>query len=412
MQRLILQQYKQELKRELQNILYYWTDHTLDTNNGGFTGKIDSDNHVNHTAPKGSVLNARILWTFSAAYNQTPDNHVLDVANRAYQYFKDHFIDHEHGGVYWSVSPNGKPLDDKKQIYALAFAIYGLTEYFKASGNREAIDYALELYETIEERSFDVENEGYFEAFTREWDELADLRLSAKDDNEKKTMNTHLHVLEAYTNLYHHWPDENLKDQIARLIKNFIDHLVNKDTYHLILFSDEKWTPKSNAISFGHDIEAAWLLLEAAEAINNKHLIELVKDLGIKMTYAAANGLDTDGGLWYEYDPSKNHLVKEKHWWVQAEAMVGFFNAFELTTDADFLNKSYQTWEFVKSNLLDHVNGEWFWGLLPNGEIMPGEDKVGLWKCPYHNSRACIEIIKRISVYENNQLMEIESKHI
>lgn len=412
MQRLILQQYKQDLKRELQNILYYWTDHTLDTNYGGFIGKIDSDNNVNPTAPKGSVLNARILWTFSAAYNQTPDNHVLDVAKRAYQYFIDHFIDHEYGGVYWSVTYDGKPLDDKKQIYSIAFALYGLTEYFKASGNHEALDFALQLYETIEEKSFDAKNEGYFEAFTREWNELADLRLSAKDGNEKKTMNTHLHVLEAYTNLYRVWPDENLKDQIARLIRNFADHMINTDSHHLILFSDENWAPKSNAVSFGHDIEAAWLLLEAAEVIHNRQLVELVKQLSIKMTHAAATGLDADGGLWYEYEPSKSHLVKEKHWWVQAEAMVGFFNAFELSADADFLNKSYQTWEFVKNTMLDTVNGEWLWGILEDGKTMPGEDKVGLWKCPYHNSRACLEIIKRISALENKQFAEIESRHI
>lgn len=412
MQRLVLQQYKQDLKRELQNILYYWTDYTLDTNYGGFVGKIDSDNNVNPTSPKGSVLNARILWTFSAAYNQCPDNNVLEVAKRAYQYFKEHFIDHEYGGVYWSVTYDGKSLDDKKQIYAIAFALYGLTEYFKASGNRDALDLALQLYETIEERSFDVENEGYFEAFTREWDELSDLRLSSKDDNEKKTMNTHLHILEAYTNLYQVWPDENLKDQIARLIRNFMDHMVDSDTHHLILFLDEKWVPKSNTISFGHDIEAAWLLLEAAEIIYNKPLIEQVKELSMKMTYAAANGLDKDGGLWYEYEPSTNRLVKEKHWWVQAEAMIGFFNAFELSADQEFLIKSYQTWEFIKDKVLDNVNGEWFWGILPNGEPMPQEDKVGLWKCPYHNSRACLEIIKRIAVFENSQLMEIESKHI
>ncbi|MDB5012284.1 MAG: bfce, partial [Daejeonella sp.] len=269
-----------------------------------------------------------------------------------------------------------------------------------------------QLYETIEEKSFDIKNEGYFEAFTRKWDLLDDLRLSAKDDNEKKTMNTHLHVLEAYTNLYRIWPDENLKDQIARLIVNFVNHMIDKDTHHLILFSDENWVPKSSTVSYGHDIEAAWLLLEAAEVIHNKQLINLTEKLSIKMANAAATGLDADGGLWYEYEPSKNHLVKEKHWWVQAEAMVGFFNAFELSADIDFLNKSYQSWEFVKNMMLDRLNGEWFWGILETGKTMPGEDKVGLWKCPYHNSRACIEIIKRIAVLENKNFSEIESTHI
>lgn len=412
MQQLILQRYKQDLKSELQNILYYWMDNTFDTVNGGFAGKIDADNCVHPMADKGSVLNARILWTFSAAYNQNPDNTVLAAAKRAYNYFKNYFIDHEHGGVYWSVTCSGNPSDTKKQIYALAFAIYGLTEYFKASGNREALDYALQLYETIEEYSFDAEKSGYFEAFTRTWQPLDDLRLSEKDANEKKTMNTHLHILEAYTNLYSIWPDENLKDQIIKLLNNFSDHLIDAESGHLILFADENWVGKSNTVSFGHDIEAAWLLLEAAEMIHNKVLIEKVKHLSVKLTVAATCGLDTNGGLWYEFEPSQNHLVKEKHWWVQAEAMVGFFNAYQLTGDAEYLNQSYLTWEFVKNNVLDNVNGEWHWGITNDGKTMPGEDKAGLWKCPYHNSRACIELISRITAIENQLFVEIQSKHI
>jgi mannobiose 2-epimerase len=396
-QRKALDVYKTELTAELDNIITYWQKHTPDTVNGGFSGKIDNDNHATAGAPKGSVLNARILWSFSAAYNLKPDDECLAMAHRAYEYITKFFIDAEFGGVYWSVDFEGNKLDAKKQVYASAFTIYALSEYYIASGLAAAKEQAINLYHLLVDKSYDEDKTGYMEAFTRNWQPLGDLRLSAKDANEKKTMNTHLHVLEAYTNLYRIWPDAALKKQVETLIDNFIDHFIDAETNHLILFFDEDWNPKSSTVSYGHDIEATWLLLEAAEVIADDERTICIKKICMLVAETTIEGLDIDGGLWYEYEPADNHLIKEKHWWVQAEAMVGFFNAWQISGNQKYLELSLANWIFVKNKIVDHQNGEWFWGILGDGSIMPGEDKVGLWKCPYHNSRACIEIIKRIA---------------
>lgn len=387
--------FKTELTAELQQILDYWTQYTVDVENGGFYGKISNDNQVENTEPKGAVLNARVLWSFAAAHNLNPA-HNLDLANRAYRYILDHFIDKTYGGVYWTVDFQGRPLDTKKQVYAIAFTIYALSEFFLAKGDEEIKNHAIALYHDLVKHSYDQEHGGYLEAFSREWQELGDLRLSDKDANEKKTMNTHLHVLEAFTNLYRIWPDEALKIKIQNLLRDFQNHIVDPKTGRMILFFDEYWNPKSETISYGHDIEASWLLLEAAEVIGDHDLVDEIRRLAVTMADACMEGIDQDGGLWYEKEPSKDHIVKEKHWWVQAEAMVGFFNAWQISVEQQFLKTSYQSWNFVKQAILDKKNGEWFWGVKEDGSVMENEDKAGLWKCPYHNSRACIEVIKRI----------------
>ena len=388
---------KNELSDELANILNYWMKYTPDEVYGGFVGRIDENNVMVANAPKGSVLNSRILWSFSSAYNLTKNADYLLYAERAYQYIIDHIIDKKFGGVYWSVDYEGNPLDTKKQVYASAFTIYGLSEYHIASGNEDVKAQAIDLYNLLVKNSFDTKNTGYLEAFTRDWQPIDDLRLSAKDANEKKTMNTHLHVLEAYTNLYRIWQDDQLKAQIELLIHNFLDHFIDLQTHHCLLFFDEGWNSKSGLISYGHDIEATWLLQEAAEVINNIFLLEKIKTVNITITDATITGLDDDGGLWYEYEPADHHLSKQKHWWVQAEAIVGFYNTWQITGNTKYLAIVEKNWQYIKAKILDKQNGEWLWGIDKNGEPMKGEDKAGLWKCPYHNSRACMEIIKRTS---------------
>ncbi|QEM11574.1 AGE family epimerase/isomerase [Mucilaginibacter rubeus] len=391
-----LNTFSNELTDELKNILSYWLNYTVDEVNGGFWGKIDNDNQVTAYAAKGSVLNARILWSFSVAYNQNPQGDYLRAAGRAYDYIKTCFVDNEFGGVYWSVDYKGGKLDTKKQVYANAFVIYALSEYYIASKLETVKEEAIGLYQLLVAKSYDQDKTGYFEAFTYDWQPLGDLRLSAKDANEKKTMNTHLHVLEAYTNLYRIWPDGGLKAQIETLINNFFDHFIDAVTGHLVLFFDEDWNRRSDTVSYGHDIEATWLLLEAAEVIGNNEMIAKINNVCIAIAEATMQGLDADGGLWYEYEPVEDHLIEEKHWWVQAEAIVGFYNAWQVSGNEKYLQVALNNWAFVKDKILDKQNGEWFWGIKADGSIMPGEDKAGLWKCPYHNSRACIEIIKRI----------------
>ncbi|MEO6229269.1 MAG: AGE family epimerase/isomerase [Ferruginibacter sp.] len=388
--------YQNEVRDELNKILAYWTRNTHDALNGGFIGRIDENNLPHNDAPKGAVLNARILWSFSAGYQVTQNADHLYLARIAFEYFKTYFIDPEYGGVYWTVDAQGRPLETKKQIYAIAFAIYACSAFYIAGKNETAKETAIELYKSIEKYGFDENLTGYFEAFAKDWQPMKDLRLSEKDANEKKTMNTHLHVLEAYCNLYKIWPDKKLKVQIENLIKNFRDYIIDKKTGHLNLFFDENWNAKSGIISYGHDIEAAWLLLEAAETINNTSIIEETKKISVKISTAAARGLDSDGALWYEYDSISQHMNKEKHWWVQAEAMVGFLNHWQLTNDDIYLHRSLNAWNYTKEFIKDKVYGEWLWGRTGNGDIMTNQDKAGLWKCPYHNSRACIEIIKRL----------------
>ncbi|MEO5563567.1 MAG: AGE family epimerase/isomerase [Chitinophagaceae bacterium] len=388
-------QYRKEVTDELHSILSYWKKYAVDQEQGGFYGSVNNNNIADLTAPKGIVLNSRILWAFSAAYPFTRDESHLQVATRAYTYILDHFIDRQYGGVFWSVDAHGYLLEGRKQIYGLAFCLYGMSEYYKVTKEESVLFEAKKLYDLIEKYSHDKERGGYIEAFTREWKQLDDLRLSAKDDNEKKTMNTHLHVIEAYANLYRAWPEQKLKERIIGLLEIFNRYIINNSTGHLNLFLDENWSLRSTIQSYGHDIEGAWLLQECAEITGNKLYIDYFKKMAVKLTNAAAEGLDKDGGLWYEYEPASNHLIKEKHSWPQAEAMIGFFNAWQITGEKKYLDYSLNSWEFVKQHICDRKNGEWFWGVYEDYSLME-KDKAGFWKCPYHSSRACLEIIRRI----------------
>jgi cellobiose epimerase len=393
----VLLDYKTGVHDELNSILSWWTRYMPDEKQSGFYASVSQDNIPDTNAPKGIVLNSRICWTFSAAYLLTKNKTDLQMATRAFEYILHHFVDHEHGGVYWSVDQEGCMLDGRKQIYGQAFCLYGMVEYYKATGDGLALHLAKDLFEYIEQYSLDKEKGGYIEAFTREWTPIDDLRLSKKDDNEKKTMNTHLHIIEAYANLYTVWPDKMLQEKIAALLELFDRHFIDRENHHLHLFLDEYWNLRSTLISFGHDIEAAWLLLECAEIAGYKLYIDRYKQLSVQLANAAAEGLDQDGGLWYEYDPAHDHWIKEKHSWPQAEAMIGFFNAWQLTGMEKYLQYSKACFAFVKRKIKDNSNGEWRWGINEDGSPMQKE-KAGFWKCPYHSARACMEIQKRISV--------------
>ena len=392
----IKKQLKKELTIELDSILKYWSENTIDKNNGGFIGQIDyNENHV-ATAEKGSVLHARILWTFSAAYQTTKNTEHKIIADRAFEFLTSYFYDNDFGGLFWSITADKKPKDTKNQIYALAFAIYGLSEYYVISQNEKALEIAKKLYFQIQKHSYDPVNKGYLEAFTRTWQPIDDLRLSDKDANEKKTMNTHLHIVEAYANLYKVWKDDQLQKVIVELLTTIEERFVNTETGHLRLFFNENWIEKPDVISYGHDIEAAWLLQQCAAISEDKTLIENYAKHAIQMADVTQEGIDIDGGLWYEFDPKENELITEKHWWVQAEALIGFYNAYQLTDDEKYLNLALDSWSFIKKYIIDTKNGEWFWGIYNDYSLIE-KDKAGFWKCPYHNSRACLELIQRIT---------------
>ncbi len=384
-----------ELTTELNSILDWWSAHTVDHQLGGFYGKVDNQNEA-FEAPKGLVLNARILYTFSSAYLLNHQPKYLAVATRAYHYLVDFFHDKDFGGFYWSLTPEGEPKETKKQVYGQAFCIYALTEFYKASNHIAALQLAEQTYLLLELHSYDEIFTGYIEAHNRNWQTIDDLRLSEKDQNDKKSMNTHLHVIEAYANLSTVSTNATVKPAIKKLLFNFKKHIICRETGHLQLFFDMDWKVKSSLVSYGHDIEAAWLLLEAAEVIGDEHEIETFRSLALTMTNAAARGIQNNGGLIYELDTSNNHLIEEYHWWPQAEAMVGFFNAWQINKDQHTLQKVLNIWAFVKNHIKDTKNGEWFWEVDKALMVMDKEDKAGFWKCPYHNGRACIELIKRI----------------
>jgi len=362
-------------------ILPFWMTRMPDPR-GGFYGRIDGLGNVHPEAEKGAILNARILWTFSAAYRLLGDPAYLDMATRAKRVLLDSFFDPEYGGVYWSLHPDGTPKDTKKQIYALGFAIYGLSEYARATGDKSALAHAIKLFFDIENHSFDTERNGYFEAFTREWGEMADMRLSDKDANERKTMNTHLHILEPYTNLYRVWPDARLAAAIRNLIDLFIDRILDPQTFHLRLFFDDDWNSKVDKTSYGHDIEASWLLHEAALVLGEPaHLarVESVVD-------AIAQHADSD--ILYR---------TSCQWWEYAETVVGYYNIWQHWGDEDALQKARKAWDFACAHLLDREQGEWYWAVhFPDLTPDTTEDKAGFWKCPYHNGRACMELMERM----------------
>ena len=384
------------------NILRFWQERMVDYRQGGFYGRIDGYNVLHPDAEKGAVLNARILWTFSAAARVLNNTPYRILAARAYDYLMQRFMDREQGGVYWSLNADGTPLDTKKQTYAIAFAIYGLAEYVRLTNNQEALNAAIRLFEDLEAHAYKWDNEkmskcknGYVEALTRDWQPIADMRLSEKDENGVFTMNTHLHVLEAYTNLYRvlknvqrddvQGTKERITKQLRTLIDIFANRIFDPATGHLMLFFDEKWQPSNTHTSPGHDIEAAWLLHEALEVLGDEELLNQTLPVIHSLAQAA-----------------EENIMDEKEWWCYAEAVVGYIDQWKLYQDEKpiesniYLELAETAFHYIQTHLMDSENGEWFWTILPDGTPDRTHDKAGFWKCPYHNSRMCIEIIERL----------------
>lgn len=383
-------------KKELtDHILPFWIHRMQDDRHGGFYGRIDGGNRLCPEANKGAILNARILWTFSAAFRLLKDAQYLAMAQRAFDYITGHFIDPKHGGAYWELDYKGNPVNMKKQIYVQGFMLYGFSEFYRATGDLRALELAKEFFYLIEKYR-DCTSGGYFEAFTHDWQPIEDMRLSEKDANEKKTMNTHLHVLEPYTNLLRIWRSEELVTAQRRLIDIFSTKILDRETHHLNLFFDEEWNVRSTAVSYGHDIEASWLLFEAAEMLGDRELLEKIKTVSVKIADAASEGLNGDGGM--SYERVDDHTDNERHWWVQAEAVVGYMYAYENSGDCRYKEKASRVWKYIRQHIIDKKNGEWYWSRLADGSINRKDDKAGFWKCPYHNGRMCMEMVARFSI--------------
>ncbi len=391
-----MNKFLQEVRENLtSNILPYWL--RLRDPRGGFFGEVLSDGTVLEDAPRGVILNARLIWAFSAASQVLEDRSCREAAAEACRWFLAHFVDPDNGGVFWSVSASGVPVDTKKQLYAQGFAIYGLSEYVRLTGDAAALQQAVALYRLVEERFADREYGGYMEALARDFSPLEDMSLSAHDINADKTMNSHLHLLEAYANLYRVWPDASLREAVERLLE-LTGGRIMAPSGHLQLYFRRDWSVLPGGLSYGHDIETSWLALECAYAIDDEALVARVKPWALRMALAGNEGLLPDGSLRYErlldgsYDDSRQ-------WWVQAETVVGnlwlWKDHEELPADerAAALDRALRCWDYIRDHLVDPVGGEWWWAVLPDGTIDTAQPKAGFWKCPYHNTRMCLQVI-------------------
>jgi len=392
-----IQTLREETRIELkEEILPYWIKLVSDEHNGGYIGRINGRNIREIKADRSGILNARILWTFSAAARVLKDPEYLKHAKRAFEYMENHFYDKINGGFYWSVDHEGNCVNEKKYVYAQAFAIYGYSEYARATGSEVALERALETFRLLENHARDETYGGYHEAFLADWTPLDDVRLSSGDANEPRSMNTHLHVMEAYANLYRAVQTEEVKESLMRVTKLVMTDIYDSESHHFDTFFDEKWNPRSNFYSYGHDIEAAWLLIDAAEALEDSEMkIRAQNVMRDVAEITLQEGVDPETGGVYFTGLNGKPVDTDFHWWVQAEAIAGFLYAYELIGEEKYLVCAERIWAFVESTIKDREHGEWFFRLNGDGDPYLKEDKVGPWKCPYHNSRLCLILQER-----------------
>lgn len=381
-------------RAETLRILSWWASHAVDEQMGGFWGEVDCEGHPVAGADKGGVLNARLLWFFSAVAHRCHRVDAAILARRAFDYFRSHFVDRAHGGVYWSVDASGRVKNARKQAYGQAFAIYGLTEFHVATGDMEALGLARELLSQIETRFWDPDGGGYIEALSEDWGGLSDQRLSERDLDCPKTMNTHLHILEAYSRLYQAAPDSACEKALRRTTQVLLTRFIEGDGRQLRLFFDMDWTDRTHSVSFGHDIEASWLIWEAVQALDDATLQARARPVVLGLAAATlSKGVLPSGGLAYEQE-----LVgardEDGEWWGQAEGLIGFVNAWEISGDEAYLSAAGRLWAHIARKHAGDPDGEWTWYAADSPR--PRQALAGPWKCPYHNGRAMLELDRRL----------------
>jgi cellobiose epimerase len=387
-----LKQMRDSIYKELQcNLLPFWRERSPDSAGGGFVAEMANDGTLNTKAPKGLILNTRLLWTFSALYRELADERDLFLARRAYDYLSKYFYDREYGGYGWRVRPDGFVMDRSKKIYGQAFCIYALSEYYRATLNSEALRTATQVYELIERHAYDGDNGGYIEALAEDWAPAEDLRLSDKDMDVAKSMNNHLHILEAYTNLYRVWPVSIVAARLRELIHLFGSKMLTPSG-HFDLFFDEDWSVRSNSYTYGHDIEGAWLLYDAAEALKAEALQRKASEWAITIADAVGSeAVDQEGGLAYE-GRGGTVINSDREWWPQAEGILGFWYSYRISEDKKYAKFAERLWAFIQRRVVDKAQGEWFWRVFADGSIDPKEPKISEWKDPYHGVRMCLQM--------------------
>lgn len=387
----------------LKNIIPFWKN-LRDDEFGGYYGYMDYDLRVDKKAVKGCILNSRIMWFFSNAYTLLGDESLLAEAKHGFAFMKEHCMDQENGGIYWSIQSNGKPEDTTKHTYNQAFAIYALSSYYEASGNEEALQMAKELFHIIEEKCTD--EIGYKEAFDREFCEIENDKLSENGVIAEKTMNTLLHVFEAYTELYRVSGMEKAKERLRWIMDTFADKVYNPRLHRQEVFFDKNMNSIINLHSYGHDIETAWLIDRGVEILGEKSYQEkmtpITKELTAKIYETAFDGSSLAN------ECERGVVNEHRIWWVQAEGVVGFLNGFQKEPEkTKYMEASMAIWNFIKEYLIDQRSGsEWFWEVDENGKPFEGRPIVEPWKCPYHNGRMCFEVIKFGNKFPNSLLAQ------
>lgn len=370
-----------------ENILPFWMDYTVDPD-GGFYGTVMNDGTPRPT-DKGAIMNARIIWTFSRAYRIYGNPAYKEMADRAAEYFKEHFIDKKYGGVYWSVTSEGNMSDGTKQTYANAFGVYGLSEHFRATGDVSSLEAAKDIFHVLQKYSHDPVKKGYIEVFDRDWSRSGAKGVDGRTETSK-TMNTHIHVMEGFTNLWFVWPDPEVKAAILELLDILQTHLYNADTKHLILYCNDDWKMVATEDSYGHDIETSWLMCESAEAVGDEALISKIRKQAIEMVdVAIAEGVRPDGCMIYEGD--------RLQWWPECENIIGCINAWQITGDRKYFDVAAKCWDFTEKYFVDKKVGGWYKDIMADGTPVARSAKASMWNCPYHNSRMGYEVVARLA---------------
>jgi cellobiose epimerase len=385
---------RDEIKKHLTECIIPFWKNLRDEQHGGYYGWVGYDLKTDKEAVKGCILNSRILWFFSNAYTMLKDPSLLDEADHGFAFMKQYCMDRENGGIFWSIQYDGKPEDTTKHTYNQAFAIYALSSYYEASGKEEALDMAKELFHIIEEKCTD--EIGYKEAFDKEFHEIENDKLSENGVIAEKTMNTLLHVFEAYTELYRVAKLPEVGERLHWIMETFAHKVYNPELHRQEVFFDKNMKSILDLHSYGHDIETAWLIDRGVEVLGDPKMEELLspitKDLTAQIYKVAFNGHSLAN------ECEKGVVNTHRIWWVQAETVIGFLNGYQKDpSKKEYLEAAESEWQFIKDYVIDKRNGsEWYWEVDENGKPYPDRPIVEPWKCPYHNGRMCMEVMKRL----------------
>lgn len=374
-----------------QTILPFWTS-LHDSEYGGYYGWLDFDLHLNKKAEKGCILNSRILWFFSQAAQLTGRADLRAEADHAFAFLMKHCVDRTNGGMYWSVTYDGQPLDTTKHTYNQAFAIYALSAYYQLTGSLEALALARELFHLIETRCTD--REGYLEAFTVDWHPASNEKLSENGVLAAKTMNTLLHVFEGYAGLYQAAAFPEVEAAMRHILDLYAEKVYSPTLHRQLVFFDEHYNSIIDLYSYGHDIESSWLIDWGCGLLGDETLRAKIAAINSDLAAAVYRTAYREHSVINECERGVDDTTRV--WWVQAEAVLGFVNEYAKSGDEQYAAAAADVWHYIEETLVDKRPGsEWFWCVDKHGVPSSRQPIVEPWKCPYHNGRMCMELIRR-----------------